>query len=94
MPAEPRSVGQSLPCLDALDRVTGQARYAGDLDRPRRLPMKIRVAVRPPARMVRLAAARAAAYPGVVAILALDECPVLHTEAAFADRRAALAARL
>ena len=46
------SIGQSVPRLDAHDKVTGKALYSGDLVRPEMLHMKILFAGRPHARVV------------------------------------------
>ena len=47
------SIGQSVPRIDARDKVTGAALYSGDLIRPDMLHMKILFAGRPHARVVK-----------------------------------------
>ncbi len=69
-------IGHSVPRIDALDKVTGRARYPGDLVVPGMLHMKIRFAERPHARIIRLDTSRAAAHPGVVAVLTAKDVPV------------------
>jgi CO/xanthine dehydrogenase Mo-binding subunit len=69
-------VGHSVSRIDAVAKVTGAARYPGDLEMPGMLHMKILFAERPHARIVRLDTARAEAYPGVVAVLTATDVPV------------------
>lgn len=71
-----RYVGESVSRVDALDKVTGQALYPGDLTRPGILYLKVLFAGRPHARIVRLDTSRALAVPGVVAILTAQDVPV------------------
>ncbi len=68
-------IGQSLPRVDAHSKVTGQARYPGDIDLPGQLWMKILFAGRPHARIRRLDTARAEALPGVVAVFTARDVP-------------------
>ncbi len=76
-PASPyRYIGQSIPRMDALDKVTGRELYPGDLSRPGMLHMKVVFAGRPHARIVRLDTRRALAEPGVVAVLTAADVPV------------------
>lgn len=70
------SIGQPLPRIDALDKVTGAAKYSGDLIRPEMLHMKILFAGRPHARVVSIDASAAAALPGVAAIFTAADVPV------------------
>ena len=42
-----RAVGSSLPRVDAKYKVTGEALYPGDIDRPGMLHMKVLFAERP-----------------------------------------------
>ncbi len=70
------SVGQSLPRIDAYDKVTGKALYSGDLVRPHMLHMKILFAGRPHARVVSIDTSAAEALPGVVAIYTAKDVPV------------------
>jgi xanthine dehydrogenase molybdenum-binding subunit len=61
-------VGQSVPRIDAKDKVTGEALYSGDLVMPGMLHMKILFANRPHARVVNIDATKAEAYPGVAGV--------------------------
>jgi CO/xanthine dehydrogenase Mo-binding subunit len=54
---------------DALGKVSGSARYPGDLARPGMLHLAVRFARRPHARIVRIDTAAALAHPGVAAVL-------------------------
>src|SRR5215210_4586750 len=62
-------VGQSVPVLDARERVTGQVRYVLNAERPGMLTGRILRSPHAHARIVRIDGSRAAALPGVVAVL-------------------------
>ncbi len=68
-------VGQSIPRMDAVGKVTGQAAYPGDLDMDGQLWMKVRFSDRVHARVVSIDTARAEAYPGVVAVFTARDVP-------------------
>ncbi|NNJ09535.1 xanthine dehydrogenase family protein [Chloroflexales bacterium ZM16-3] len=68
-------IGASLPRPDALDKVTGAARYPGDLVRPDMLHLKVVFAGRPHARILEIDSAAALAAPGVVAVLTAADVP-------------------
>jgi len=70
------SVGQSIPRIDARDKVTGAALYSGDLSMPGMLHMKILFAGRPHARVVSIATTKAEAVPGVALVLTAKDVPV------------------
>ena len=70
------SIGQSVPRIDAHDKVTGAASYSGDLSRPDMLHMKTLFADRPHARVLSVDTAQALALPGVVAIFTAADVPV------------------
>ena len=70
------AIGQSLPRIDARDKVTGAALYSGDLDMPGMLHMKTLFAGRPHARVISIDAAQALALPGVVAVFTSADVPV------------------
>jgi CO/xanthine dehydrogenase Mo-binding subunit len=70
------SIGQSLPRIDARDKVTGAARYSGDLVLPGMLHMKTLFAGRPHARVVRIDTSAAESLPGVVAIFTAKDVPI------------------
>jgi len=68
-------IGAPLPRPDALAKVTGAARYPGDLVRPGMLHLKVVFAGRPHARIVAIDTAAALAHPGVVAIFTAADVP-------------------
>ncbi|HWQ12773.1 MAG TPA: xanthine dehydrogenase family protein molybdopterin-binding subunit [Roseiflexaceae bacterium] len=68
-------IGEPLPRPDALGKVTGAARYPGDLVRPGMLHLKVVFAHRPHARIVAVDTAAALAHPGVVAVLTAADVP-------------------
>jgi len=69
-------VGQSITRVDARAKVTGEAKYPGDLAMEGMLHMKILFAGRPHARILRIDTSEAEAVPGVVAILTANDVPV------------------
>ncbi|MBI4732242.1 MAG: molybdopterin-dependent oxidoreductase [Chloroflexi bacterium] len=71
-----QSIGQSLPRIDARDKVTGKALYSGDLVRPGMLHMKILFAGRAHARVVGIDTSAAEALPGVAAVYTAKDVPV------------------
>jgi len=70
------SIGQSVPRLDARDKVTGAALYSGDLVRPAMLHMKILFAGRPYARVVSIDTSIAESLSGMVAVYTAKDLPV------------------
>jgi xanthine dehydrogenase molybdenum-binding subunit len=62
-------IGRDVPKRDGADKVTGRTRYLHDLELPRLAHGKILRAAHPHARLVRVDTARAAALPGVLAVL-------------------------
>ena len=71
-----RAVGSSIPRFDAVEKVTGQAAYPGDIDLPNQAWLKIVFARVAHARVVRLDTTRAAAVEGVVAVFTAADVPV------------------
>jgi len=69
-------VGQSLPRVDALGKVTGETPYPGDLSMEGMLHMKILFAGRPHARVKHINLENALAVRGVVAIYTAKDVPV------------------
>jgi CO/xanthine dehydrogenase Mo-binding subunit len=70
--SQPRSllvVGRSVPRVDAVEKVTGRARYVSDLVLPGMVHAKVLRSPYPHARVRRVDVARAGALPGVVATL-------------------------
>jgi CO/xanthine dehydrogenase Mo-binding subunit len=70
------AIGQSVPRIDARDKVTGAALYSGDLVRPEMLHMKTLFAGRPHARVLKINTEQALALPGVVAVFTAADVPV------------------
>nr|MBA2597591.1 molybdopterin-dependent oxidoreductase [Chloroflexia bacterium] len=68
-------IGQPLPRHDALGKVTGEARYPGDLLDPGTLHLKVVYAGRPHARILSLDPSAALAAPGVVAVFTAADVP-------------------
>lgn len=68
-------IGQSLPRTDAMEKVTGAAKYAGDHALPEMLYMKILFAGRPHARVDSIEVSRALEMPGVVTVLTAEDVP-------------------
>jgi CO/xanthine dehydrogenase Mo-binding subunit len=68
-------IGQPLPRHDALGKVTGDARYPGDLLDADTLHLKVIFAGRPHARIVHIDSFAARAAPGVVAVLTAADVP-------------------
>jgi len=71
-----RIVGRSVPRVDAQAKVTGEAKYPGDLAMEGMLHAKILFAGRPHARVLQTDTSKAEAVPGVVAILTAKDVPV------------------
>jgi isoquinoline 1-oxidoreductase len=83
-------VGTSVPRRDATDKVTGKAKYAGDLAPPGALHARI---IRPPAHGATLASAdtsAAEALPGIRVVRDGDLIAVLHAHRDEAEKAAAL----
>ena len=68
-------IGQPLPRHDALAKVTGEARYPGDLLGADTLHLKVVYAGRAHARIVQIDPSAALAAPGVVAVLTAADVP-------------------
>ena len=68
-------IGRRLPKVNSWAHLTGQARYADDLFLPRMLYGRLLRATRPHARIRRIDVSRAAAHPGVVAIVTGADMP-------------------
>jgi len=69
-------VGKSLPRIDAHDKVTGEAKYSGDLTMKGMLHMKLLFADRPHARIKWIKTEKAEAAPGVVAVYTSKDVPL------------------
>src|SRR5437867_13138535 len=66
-------IGTTVPKRDGAERVTGRTRYLHDLALPRLAHGKIVRARHPHARLVRVDTRRAAALPGVLAVLTAED---------------------
>ncbi len=62
-------VGKSKPRIDAREKVTGKLRYIADVDYGETLHAKVLRSPYPHARIKRIDTSKAAALPGVVAVL-------------------------
>src|SRR4030065_1394193 len=69
-------IGQSVEKIDAFAKVTGTAKYAGDLSMPGMLYAKTLFAERPHARILKIDLSEANSISGVVAILTAKDVPV------------------
>jgi len=68
-------VGKSLPRYDARDKVTGRAKYTGDIVLPKMLHGKILHSPIPHGRITRIDTTRAEALPGVKAVITGKDVP-------------------
>ncbi|MGB5052486.1 MAG: xanthine dehydrogenase family protein molybdopterin-binding subunit [Caldilineaceae bacterium] len=71
-----RAVGSSIQRRDAVEKVTGRAAYAGDIDLPEQAWLAIVYAPAPHAHIHRIDTAPALAAPGVIAVLTAADVPV------------------
>jgi CO/xanthine dehydrogenase Mo-binding subunit len=71
-------VGHSVPRVDVIDKVTGMAKFVGDLRIPGMLQGKILRSTYPHARLVSIDATQAEALPGVVAVLTASDIADLN----------------
>ena len=66
-------VGHNVPRVDGFDKVTGKAKFVGDLNIPGMLDGKILRSAYPHARIRSIDVAKAEALPGVVAVLTASD---------------------
>ena len=79
-------VGQRVPRMDALEKVTGRARYTADVHRAAMLHAAFVRAPIASGRVLRLDASRALALPGVRGVLLAEDVPgVIHAGAPLFD---------
>ena len=71
-----KTIGRSLPRVDARGKVTGETLYSGDLSMPGMLHMKILFAERPHARIKSIDISKAEGAPGVAAVYTAKDVPV------------------
>ena len=69
-------IGQRMPRIDAVGKVTGETLFPGDLSMDDMLHMKILFSERAHARIRSIDTREAEAYPGVVAVLTAKDVPV------------------
>lgn len=67
------TVGVSVPRLDAVEKVTGQATYVGDIQLPGMMHAKVLPSPLPHARITHIDATAAQQLPGVAAVLTRDQ---------------------
>src|SRR5438067_10742686 len=67
--ADYKVVGQPVPRVDAVDKVTGTARYAADMNLPGMLWGKFVRSPHPHARITRIDTSKAEALPGVMRVI-------------------------
>ncbi|MFN8454853.1 MAG: xanthine dehydrogenase family protein molybdopterin-binding subunit [Anaerolineae bacterium] len=72
---ELRLVGKPVPVVDAIAKVTGQAKYANDISLPGQLYAKTLRSPYPHAKIASIDISKAKALPGVAAILTADDMP-------------------
>ena len=68
-------IGRSVARVDALDKLTGKALYAGDVSFPGMLHLKIFRSNRPHAKILQIRSDEAERHPGVVAVLTYKDIP-------------------
>ena len=66
-------VGTNIPRLDAIDKVTGQAKFTGDLNLPGMLEVKVLRSALPHAALESIDTTECERFPGVVAVLTRNE---------------------
>ena len=71
-----KTIGQSLPRIDARGKVTGETLYSGDIALPGMLHMKVLFAGRPHARVLSIDTGAAQSLPGVVGVFTAADVPV------------------
>src|SRR3984957_18973922 len=86
-PASARSVlGHPVTRIEDLPLVTGQGRYAGDIDFPHQLHMRVVRAARAHGRIVSIDTVAARALPGVIAVWTNADIPALSPIVSRADK--------
>jgi CO/xanthine dehydrogenase Mo-binding subunit len=71
-----RVIGQRVPKVDAIEKVTGRAQFGADITLPRMLVGKVLRSPHAHARLTRIDTSQAAALPGVMAIITGKDFPV------------------
>src|SRR4026208_1680041 len=68
-------VGRRGPNIDAVERVTGRAKYTGDIDIPGMLVGRVLRSTRPHGRISRIDTSKAESVAGVRAVMTYKEAP-------------------
>lgn len=68
-------IGKSIRRTDAHEKVTGAAKYAGDITMPGMLHIKLAYSKKPHAQIVSIDTRKAEKFPGVIAILTSEDVP-------------------
>ena len=85
---ENKTLGKSLPRVDAMEKITGKATYASDVYLPGMLMCKLLTSTESHARIVKLDVSEAEALPGVRAVITGQDYPdVRFGSGALMDRR-------
>ena len=79
-------IGKSVPRVDGADKVTGQARFTGDLQPPGLLQARLVLSPYANARIVRIDADAARRVPGVVAVLTAADLPLVEPDSSSRKR--------
>jgi len=82
-----KSVGHASPRVDALQRVTGKATYTSDVFLPGMLYARVLRSPHPHANVRRVDVSKAAALPGVKAIITRDNCDVVWSSGDMRHKR-------
>ena len=77
-PLPPSPIGESVARRDGLAKVTGQARFTGDLVLPGLCHARVLRSPYPHARIVSIDTSEAAARPGVLAVVTSADLPDVH----------------
>ncbi len=75
-----RYLGKARKSVDGIEKVTGRARYAGDVSLPGMLHGKLALSLFAHARITRIDTAAALKIPGVVAVLTADDLPTRNRQ--------------
>lgn len=75
-----RYLGKARKLVDGVEKVTGRARYAGDVSLPGMLHGKLALSLFAHARITRIDTAAARKIPGVVAVLTADDLPTRNRQ--------------
>lgn len=81
-------VGQAVPRVEGIEKVTGRARYSYDIRLPGQLYARVLRSPHPHARIVSIDTSRAEALPGVYAVLSANNAPPIkwYEDSAIFDR--------